>query len=560
MKLLSSSVFVCMFLSAMASGQNMDTLPKEKIPALKWNGGIGIGTQVYNVSGIDNRLVSPMWNISGNASVRIYDKISLPFSFTIGRQGSSTAFPVFNQVGFSPKYKSLTIHAGWRRVHFSDFTLGDHTFMGAGVEFNPGKLRIAAISGRFRKARDFDAEQSNTSIGVVFKRTGYSFKLGYGTDATFFDLIYFKAKDDNASLKVLPPDSLLTASENAVIGFNTKISLGSAFSLFAEGALSAFTRDVSSTPSDSGYFQGVQERIITPRFSTRANYAIKTGIETGSNKIRLRLQYERIAPEYETMGSFFFLNDLENITIAPNISLFNYKLRINGYAGIQRNNLLNNRSETTKRFIGVGNISLQATEVFGLDINFNSVNINQEQANIRFSDTIRVAMVTTHYSINPRWTWIRDTSLVRSLTGGINYQVLNDRNPFTREFTDMSTWFVNVNYNVSTPVTGFTWFAGLNYNIIQLANLNTTRYGATAGADKSTKDQKWVLSGSVTYNLSNIDKEKDGSVISFNTNIRFAPEPKHAFTLSANILRNNSSAFEDFTEVIAGLNYNYMLR
>ncbi|MBK9256377.1 MAG: hypothetical protein IPM42_12890 [Saprospiraceae bacterium] len=560
MKLVRYLLVVCIFIPLLLSGQITDSVQKENTPSLKWNGGIGIGTQIYNVSGIDNRLVSPMWNISGNASVSLYDKISLPFSFTIGRQGSNAAFPVFNQIGFSPRYKSLTVHAGWRRVHFSDFTLGDHTFMGIGVEFNPGKWRIGAINGRFRKARDYNSEQTNTTVDAIFKRTGYSFKLGYGTENTFFDLIYFKAKDDLSSLKVLPSDSLLTASENAVIGFSTKLSLGSSFSFFAEGALSAFTRDVLSTPSDTGYFQGVQERIISPRFSTRANYAFKTGIETGSSKVRLRLQYEGIAPEYETMGSFFFLNDLENITIAPNINLFNYKLRINGYAGIQRNNLLKNRSETTNRFIGVGNISLQATDVFGLDINFNSVNINQEQANIRFSDTIRVAMVTTHYSINPRWTWIRDTSLVRALTLGANFQVLNDRNPFTREFTDMSTWFLNANYSVSTPINGLTWFAGLNYNIINLSQLNTTRYGGTLGADKATKDQKWTLSGSATYNLSTIDSKQDGSVISFNSGIRFSPEPKHSFTFSANVLRNNSSAFNDFTEVIAGLNYNYIFR
>jgi opacity protein-like surface antigen len=553
-------IAIFLLLCLIVNGQLTDTLPKQKIPAIKWNGGIGLGTQWYHANNLDSRMVSPMWNISGNASVSIYDKISLPFSFTLGRQGSSSSIPSFNQIGFSPKYKSITVHAGWRRVHFSDFTLGDHTFMGTGIEFKPGKLRFAAINGRFRKARDYDSEQINTSVNAVLKRTGFSVKLGYGTESTFFDLIYFKAKDDISSLKLFPPDSLLTASENAVIGFNIKLSLGPGFSFFAEGALSAFTRDITSTLSDTGYFQRIQEKILKPRSSTRANYAFKSGLETGTKNLRLRLQYERIAPEYETMGSFFFLNDLENITIAPNISLFNHKLRLNGYAGIQRNNLLNNRSETTKRFIGVGNISLQATEVFGIDFNFNSVNINQEQANIRFSDTIRVAMITTHYSLNPRWLWIRDTSMIKALTMSANYQELNDRNPFTREFTNMSTWFLNANYSINTPVSGFTWFGGLNFNIIQLATLNTTRYGATLGAEKSTKSQIWLLSGSTTYNLSNLDTVRDGSVISINSSIRFAPRPKHAFILSANVLRTNSSAFDDFTEIIAGLHYNYIFR
>ena len=88
-------------------------------------------------------------------------------------------------------------------------------------------------------------------------------------------------------------------------------------------------------------------------------------------------------PEFETMGAFFFMNDMENISILPNLSLFDYKLRINGQLGIQRNNLLNTRSETTKRLLGNGNISFQANEKFGIDFTFNSININQEQARIR---------------------------------------------------------------------------------------------------------------------------------------------------------------------------------
>jgi hypothetical protein len=557
----ASIVILCFIFTKVISayGQTTDSVTKPKIPAIQWNGGIGIGTQLYKVSGIPNRMVSPMWNIHGNASVSLYGKIHLPFSFTIGRQGNSANFPVFNQIGMSPAYKWVTVHAGWRQVHLSDLTLGDHTFMGGGIELKPGKLRFTAVAGRFRKARNFDPEQTITSVTAVFRRTGYGIKIGLGTEDNFFDLIYFKAKDDLNSLSVLPPDSLLTASENAVAGFSTRWKIGSFVNLFAEGAVSAFTRDIRSSVNDSTAGR-LQELFLQPRFSTRANYALKTGIEFGSANARLRVQYDRIAPEYETMGSFFFLNDLENYTIAPNFSLFSHKLRLNGYAGIQKNNLLNNRSETTKRFIGMGNITFQPTPVFGVDFQFNSVNINQQQANIRFSDTIRVAMITTHYSLTPRWTWIRDTSRVTSLLFSANYQVLNERNPFTRDFTDMTTWFVNAHFNKSYPARGFSWHGGLNYNIIALSDLNTTRYGLSAGIDKQTKDQKWIINGNMTFNLSQIENKQDGNVTSLYSSIRYAPKPKHAFTLSGNILINRSAQFDDFTEYISALQYNYLFR
>ncbi|MBK9151270.1 MAG: hypothetical protein IPM26_09800 [Saprospiraceae bacterium] len=546
-----------LFVPVLLWSQSMDTTAGTKTPDVRWNGSIGVGTQFYTVTGIENRLISPVWNLSGNASISIRDYITLPFSFSVGRQGSSATYPTFNQFGISPRYKALTLHAGWRRVRFSDFTLGDHTFLGAGFEFNPGKFRIAAIQGRFRKARDYDSSDAFAGLSAVYRRTGYGLKLGYGTEDTFFDLIYFKAKDDPNSLKVLNPDSTLTASENAVLGFNSRVKISAGFSFFAEGAVSAFTRDLTSPLSSESVPRPASD-IIQPRFSTRANYAFKTGIETGADKWKLRLQYERIAPEYETMGSFFFMNDLENITIAPSLSLFNYKLRINGYAGIQKNNLLNTRSETTHRFIGVGNISLQASEVFGIDFNFNSVNIDQTQANARFSDTIRVALVTTHYSLAPRWLWIKDTTSVKSLTTGIHYQVLNDRNPFTREFTDMNTAFLNLAFHQNFPASGYGWTLGANYNIIRLPMLTTTRYGASAGGEIFTKDQKWTASSRITYNLSLIESERDGSVISGDVNIQFKPAARHSFSVNANLLRNTSAAFDDFTEIIWGVHYHYL--
>ena len=146
------------------------------------------------------------------------------------------------------------------------------------------------------------------------------------------------------------------------------------------------------------------------------------------------------------------MNDMENISILPNLSLFDYKLRINGQLGIQRNNLLNTRSETTKRLLGNGNISFQANEKFGIDFTFNSININQEQARIRFADSIRIAMVTRSYMLGPRWMWLKDSTLIQTLTTSVNYQELNDRNPYTRLYTNMKTWFALAQYSYSMPL------------------------------------------------------------------------------------------------------------
>lgn len=544
------------FLYSTVNSQNI-TITQTKTSPWRWNGGVQLGTQVYKAFGMAPRMNQPAWNIYGNMSLSYKDWLTLPFSFSVGHQGSHATYPVFNQFGASPKFGFVTIHGGWRRLRFSDFTLNDHTFLGGGVEVNPGKLRLAAMYGRFKKGRDA-GELFGEFLPGQYQRTGYAAKIGYGTERNFVDIIYMKIKDAPNSLPEGAVDSLITPAENAVVGINTKIAVSSFFSWYGEVAVSAFTRDIRSHElEDSGNYPGLYRNILTPRLSTKTNYALKSGIEAGSQNARIRLQYERIMPEYETMGSFFFMNDLENFTVAPTLSLFQRKLNINGQVGVQKNNLLNTRSETTKRFIGAGNVSYQPNPVFGIDFNFNSMNIDQQQARVRFSDTIRTALISTNYQLSPRWIWVQDTSSVRSLISSINYQKLNDRNPFTRAFTNMNTWFALVQYNHQINLLKMNWMLGINYNIIQLPDFNTTRIGVSGGVDKSIWKQKVQLSTQATFNLSAIEKEADGSFTTFLFSATYTPIKRHTIQANVSVLFNQSRQFGNFTEVIGQLTYGY---
>lgn len=526
----------------------------------KFSGGLQLGTQFYRVYGITPRVVSPAWNIYGNAAINFKNVISVPFSFTLGQQGNSATYPSFRQLGVSPKMGALTLHAGWRRMRFSDYTLSDHTFAGAGFEFNPGKLRLAAMTGRLRKAATART-LAGENYGAQFKRTATAFKLGYGTENSYIDLIFMKAKDDAGSLPQSQIDSTLTAAENALSGINMRMAASSNFSWYGEFVVSAFTRNVESSIIDQG--SGLSSffgKVLQPRLSTKTNYALKTGVDMGSQALRCKLQYERIMPEFETMGAFFFMNDMENISILPNLSLFDYKLRINGQLGIQRNNLLNTRSETTKRLLGNGNISFQANERFGIDFTFNSININQEQARIRFADSIRIAMVTRSYMLGPRWMWLKDSTLIKTLTTSVNYQELNDRNPYTRLYTNMKTWFALAQYSYSMPLRKTTLSAGINYNIIDLPDLRTSRMGVSVSYDKSNKANSLTVSSSLSYNLSFLESGLDGSLVSGNLTASIIPLKRHTLQAGFNMLINHSSQYDSYTEIIAQLTYGYQFQ
>lgn len=79
------------------------------------------------------------------------------------------------------------MHAGYRNVTFSPYTLADHTFLGGGVELNPGLLTSGAVYGRFNRAMSSSIADPN--IIPSFKSTGYAFKVGYGKSNNYVDLL-----------------------------------------------------------------------------------------------------------------------------------------------------------------------------------------------------------------------------------------------------------------------------------------------------------------------------------------------------------------------------------
>ncbi|MFN8301762.1 MAG: hypothetical protein U0U46_04675 [Saprospiraceae bacterium] len=541
----------------MAPAQDVQSAFKQK--PLSFSGSIGVGTQFYGVSGIPARSVNPMWNLSGSAALRLYG-LDIPFAFTVGRQGARADGPSFGQIGISPRYKWLTVHGGWRSLQFSSYTLAGHTFLGGGVELRPGKFRFGAVYGRFRKARETGSADANVFYPTAYRRTGYALKIGVGTDRSFFDLLYFRAKDDAQSLQnTAAADSLgVTPGENAVLGFNTRLRLGRSVSFFSEGATSLYTRDLRSANVEETNTAEAPHFFLVPKLSTRLNYAVRGGLDFTFRPVQLKLAYERILPEFATMGAYFFANDVENITVSPTFNLWQNKVRLSGMLGVQRNNLLHNRSETTRRLIGNANLSANISQQFGFDVNYMNLAVRQRDGRVLLDDTIRVAMVTTNVSVTPRWSHT-DAHSVKNLLFLGNYQQLNDKNPYTREFTDMTTWLSGLTFTQGFLQSGWNWNAGVNWNRIELAALTTDRYGLALGLGRTTTDGKFSYQLSGNGSLSRIERQKDGSVWSGSFSLGYTPAAKHTFSLNINVLKNVSAQFDDFTEWSGGVTYFYLL-
>ncbi|HEX9956492.1 MAG TPA: hypothetical protein VGA96_04535, partial [Fibrella sp.] len=148
---------------------------KPAAPAIQLAGEVTLSTGFYAMTDLEAPRAQPTpWSLSGSLTISTRSGWNVPIRLVWSSQNNQYRQP-YNQLGASPRYKDwLTLHAGYRNIVFSPLTLAGYTFLGVGVELNPGLLRVGAIVGKFNRA--IDANYADPDRMATFRRTGYSIK------------------------------------------------------------------------------------------------------------------------------------------------------------------------------------------------------------------------------------------------------------------------------------------------------------------------------------------------------------------------------------------------
>ncbi len=123
-------------------------------------------------------------------------------------------------------------------------------------------------------------------------------------------------------------------------------------SLTGEYGLSLMTRDVRSPREGSSVF----DKALANRSSTHAYKAMKADLTYQLSKNSIGIGYERIDPEYRTLGAYYFNNDYENITLRYARPFLKDKLTLAASWGVQRDDLNDTNEQSTKRFVTSANL------------------------------------------------------------------------------------------------------------------------------------------------------------------------------------------------------------
>ncbi|KAA2238708.1 hypothetical protein F0L74_21050 [Chitinophaga agrisoli] len=525
-----------------AWSQALDQLGVKK--GVSMSGSINASATAYTASGIESRRDPLAWYLNGNININLFG-YDMPFSFNYSNQGRNYSQP-FNQFRFAPSYKWARAYFGTTSMQFSNYTLAGHMFDGVGLELSPGKWRISAMYGTLLKAVPFDVLSPESYSRAAFERKGEGIKLGYEDNGNAYSISLFHAKDNAASVPYIPDDATLTPRENLAVAFNVRQTLIGRVFVDMEYSISALNRDVRAEKDNFDSTRGTSNllgKLLGPTATTRYFDALQAGLGYTGSFYTVQLRYERVAPDFVTLGAYNVVNDMRNITVAPTVQLLGGKLNLSANAGMQVNNLDDSKTSDTKRWVANINAGFTPNEHWAFNGGYSN-----------FSNYTRIRPLIDPYFNNPLDTLdfyqVNNTynGMVMYRTGtkerqhaitlNTSYQYASDKSTAADAVESLSRFFTaNLGYSYNLQPKALSMTGAVNYYKNTAAGLNTTFMGPAVSVNKQYFDKTLRTGVTATYNVTKATTETAGLNSSttsslFNTglSLNYSPKPRQQTT------------------------------
>ncbi|SKC84364.1 porin family protein [Ohtaekwangia koreensis] len=569
-KLYSASVFCVLFLlsSSTVVAQNLESIGKET--PITITGGVSLNQIFYTANGINNRRDPYTYFASGNVNFSLYGW-SVPLSFSLSNQNTSFQQP-FNQYSLHPTYKFVTAHAGYISMSYSPYTVNGHIFLGGAVDLAPeGNWKFSVLYGRFLKAVQPEMDTGKIVINTPsFKRMGYGFKTSYAKDGTSVDLVLFHAKDDISSISS-PPDSLtILPQENLVVSIGVGQTFFDNFLLKAEVASSALSRDIRAEEGRHSNVLGNAGFLYTPRLSSSYYKTFKSSLNYQQEGYTIGVGYERVDPQYRTLGAYYFNSDLESITVNGSAAIVQGKINIAVSAGTQRDNLDKSKVSTMRRMVGSVNVNYIPTQKLNLSASYSSF---QTYTNIRSQfttinsitpydnlDTLNYTQISQNATATAMYTLGNSKERRQSINLNVSFQDAADKQGEVTQNSGSQFYNVNAAYSLNIVPQNLTVSLAFNGNVNESPAISTKTMGPTASVSKTFFDRKLRATLSSSYNNSYTNSKRVSTILNGRVNGSYTIQKKHNLNLSLVAVNRESqseTSGQSFTEFTGTLGYSY---
>lgn len=553
-------VFVC-FICRKGYAQDID-LENFYKPNFKVTGNVN-ANMMYYTSNMQNSREPFTYLLSGNLNISAFN-FSVPLFYSISNQGDNLGYTApfdFNRLSIMPKYKWVKAYIGNVSMTFSPYTLSGFPFKGVGLELTPqSPFKISLMGGQLLKA--VEADEALGGI-PVYQRFGYGAKIGYEQPQYKIGWIGFYAKDNVNSLNVTT-DKGVTPKENFVNSLIFSTSLIKNLNFNVEYALSVLTDDSRSKTISGGNFR---DKLFFSKESTSFMNAVNVNFDYTIQKSIVGLTYERIDPNYNTLGALYFNNDLENIALRISRAFYQDKIMISASLGYQRDDLAKAKKQDTKRVVGSINLNYRVTDqlnITGSYSNFSTyTNKKLDQfelinnPNVVQSDTLDYRQLSQNANLNMSYAFGKK----RNQNLNFNYSIAgqaNEQGGVIRRGQASTVQNYNLAHSVNFIGTKIALNSSLNYTVNEVAQNNNSSVGASVGASKKIFKDKLNTNFGILYNNSQ-GNNNSSSVFGVKFNNSFMLLEKHNFNMNIISMFRSSSNVKEFNDLTATLNYSYSI-
>ncbi len=534
---------------------------------VKINGGLNITNTFYQSQGMPARRDPWYWMIGGNLNATVFGVVAVPVSFQFSQQNRSYTQP-FNQYGMSPRYKAWTVHAGYRSLQYSTYTVGGSVFLGGGVEYRPSSspFFVSILYGRFQKGVNGYQSEGLVSGSPAYERWGYGGQVGYQKNGRSVAFQLFRGKDDAGTVN----DSVaklanIAPGMNLVWGIVTKQPLNQHIVVDAEFAMSAYTTDYRGDASDvvtNRYLNGLGSFFQT-NTSTKVNNAFQTSINYNQRNYQLKFAYRRVGPQYRTMGSVFLNNDIEDISGGITWKMLQQKMTVSLTEGVQRNNLDHKLTQQAARNAFAGSLMYApnirwnfATQYsnFLSNTKFNNTNFTANQLNLQQnSDSIRYNQVTQNASLNSNYS-VGDSLVRHGIMATLSWQKARDSRGNNSDF-----YSGTAGYNITFVP------AQLSFNLNILSTFNTSNglynqmLGPNVGVSKKI-GKALRLSYNASYVTNSVEHVNTGHTLINRAALSVKQGKHHSFNIDLNWMqrKQKNALIQTSSEWRANIIYAYV--
>jgi len=540
---------------------------------VRLSGNISFSMENYSVNGIAARRQPFTWTLNGAPTLTVLG-VQMPFQFLFGNFENRFYQP-FNQYGISPRYKWLTVHAGYRNVNFQPYTMAGYRLLGGGIEINTAYkadgprtgLRFGFMYGRLNRSTALDSAQFANPLAFrplpSYTRMAYAVKLGVGNNEGFFDVSYLYGWDVESSLTETQRDSV-APQRNTAIGVSWRKDLyrKDKRRLFwkADLGASAYTLDDRQPSVDvSGETNVVQDLVegwLDAKISTQYLTAGETSLNYEGRGGGVGVAYKRVDPEYRSMGAYFFQNDIQQLTVTPHARLDSGRVFINTSFGMQRDNLNGQRLVTSERLIGNVALNWNPTRTFGLNASWANFGVTQNPTRVS-PDAELFKQVSNNYTLVPYMNRVTD-KYVRSIQLVAVYQQLNSPVSSINAPPDQHTLVGAFVYSHTWITRAITTTGSINYNNTMLAQGDVGSLGLGAGVGFPVLKRKLQLGFNGMFNRNHFNGVENGHTLSVLGDVGIAVHKKGRLSLQGIYMRNEATdetVFKSFDETTTRITY-----